>query len=134
MSPRVAAPFTPKTQTAKRICDFFEGKNFVEISKQTSITDRQIGGYLKGENPPSTKLLEYIARNGGDVNYILTGERKNPTAHDLTPAQKLVLSHLKTLFDMLLETYHQALADPKEAEEIADFFENIASTLTRKAQ
>ncbi len=135
MSPRPRKQNSDKSPIAIRLCDYFGNKQYLDISDKIGMSITQVSDYLNGRTPPSSKLLEYVARNGGDVNYILTGEKRSPTAPNaLTPAQKLVLSHLKTLFDMLLETYHEALADPEEAEEIAAFFENIASTLTRKAQ
>lgn len=134
MSPRKRRNEKPKTLVAERLCDFFEGKNFVEISKETLFSDVQISAYLQGETAPSAKLLEYIARNGGDVNYILTGERKPQTAHsELTAAQKLALSHLQTLFGSLLEAYHNAIVDPEGAEDFVNLVEQLSSTATGKA-
>lgn len=81
MSPKKANAFTPKTPISTRLNDFFRGKKFVEISgkiygKNKNIDSKTIANTLKGNFPPSSLILEYVASNGGDVHYILTGEKK----------------------------------------------------------
>lgn len=78
MSPKKANPFVPKTHTSRRLGEFFAGKNFVQIAKICGkITNSTVAECIKGNFPPAYEMLQYIAENGGDVNYILTGVRKN---------------------------------------------------------
>jgi transcriptional regulator with XRE-family HTH domain len=74
MSPRFPTPFEYKTSVAKRLHEFFGWKKFFEIASLLELSRQQTARIIRGEDPPTAKILAYIAEHGGDVNYILTGE------------------------------------------------------------
>lgn len=74
---------TAKTQWAKRLKNFFTGKNISHIAEEIGLSRHQITNQCNGKCPPSAKVLQYVAEHGGDAHYILTGEkraRETPTA------------------------------------------------------
>lgn len=121
MSPRKPAPFTPKSLIAKRLCDFFAKQNFKEIAEKTKFTDKQVADYLKGNNAPSAKLLEYIARNGGDINYILTGETRSVNVFEVEALNKRI-ERLTNTVDELLEQNKELRIENERLKAQADLY------------
>lgn len=67
----------PNKLVAKRLLEFFGEKKYSEIAKDSSVSDRTVSSYLSGSTLPNAEFLQWIAENGGDVNYILTGQRSS---------------------------------------------------------
>ena len=70
---RPVKPYTPKTDVAKRMGEFFQGETFLGIAKKVGVAGTSVAMYMRGEAEPPMKMLQYIAENGGDVTYILSG-------------------------------------------------------------
>ncbi|MBN2712146.1 MAG: hypothetical protein JXR97_06875 [Planctomycetes bacterium] len=75
MSPRKRKHVEPKTLEARRLQEYFGEEIFSEIGRKTDISRVQVSSMLQGESSISEKMLKYVAENGGDVNYILTGNK-----------------------------------------------------------
>lgn len=79
MSPILIKNKEPKTLIAKRLQEVLGKENSNSLCGKIDMTRQQIGRILRGDSVPSFKLLEFIATNGMDVNYIFTGKK----THDL---------------------------------------------------
>ena len=77
----------PKTFIAKRLQEVIGEENSNTLCSKIKISRTQIGRMLRGDSVPSFKLLKYIAENGADLTYVLTGKKaatKGETGEILT--------------------------------------------------
>lgn len=125
MSPRKPKDTEPKTLVAKRLQEFFDGKNFVEISDKIPITDKTVAKSLRGDCKPSYEMLKYVAENGGDVNYILTGETKSVNVFEIEALNKRI-ERLTNTVDELLEQNKGLRIENEKLKEQASLYNDSA--------
>lgn len=66
----------PNNPVAKRLKNFFSGKNISRIAEEIGLSRHQITNQCNGKSPPSAKILTYVTENGGDIVWILTGKKQ----------------------------------------------------------
>lgn len=66
-----------------------------EMAAVCGVSREMWGKYERGAALPGAEVLGALASNGGDVRYVLTGERDTPKPLTLTAEERLLLEYFR---------------------------------------
>lgn len=72
-------------EIAGRLREWWGPRKIKELAEKTGIPYSSVAAMMAGELQQSAELLRFVAENGGDVNYILTGKRSAAGGEPLPP-------------------------------------------------
>jgi transcriptional regulator with XRE-family HTH domain len=86
------------------------GLNQTDFGQKVGVSRGTQKAYELGANSPDLRYVAALQSIGADIEYILTGERPGPSAEELTPLDKQLLSKFLILPDADKQTVLRVVA------------------------